>query len=80
MLTIAEVGTIKKELAFHGDVINTTARIQSECNRLGESLLISDRLLSDIKGSAAYSFSTIGEIDLRGKEEKLSIKAIRSNK
>jgi len=80
LLTIAEVGTIKKELAFHGDVINTTARIQSECNRLGESLLISDRLLSDIKENKDYNFSPIGEIDLRGKEEKLSIQAVRSNK
>ena len=31
-LIIAQVGTVKKELAFHGDVINTTARIQDECN------------------------------------------------
>jgi len=80
MLTIAEVGTIKKELAFHGDVINTTARIQNECNRLNESLLISDKLLSDIEGLHNYSFSLIGNIDLRGKEEKLIIQAIRSNK
>jgi len=80
LLTIAEVGTIKKELAFHGDVINTTARIQDECNKRGESLLISDDLLSDIKGSHNYTFSLIGEIDLRGKEEKLNIQAIRSNK
>ena len=44
-IIIAEVGTVKKELAYHGDVINTTARIQSQCNDYNESLLISEELL-----------------------------------
>ena len=32
-LMVAEVGSVKKELAYHGDVINTSARIQAECNK-----------------------------------------------
>jgi len=27
-----EVGSVKKELAYLGDIVNTTARIQGECN------------------------------------------------
>src|SRR5690554_5735212 len=39
-IIIAEVGTVKKELAYHGDVINSTSRIQEKCNEYDESLLI----------------------------------------
>ncbi len=44
-LMIAEVGTIKKELAYHGDVINTTSRIQGQCNNYKADLLVSQTLL-----------------------------------
>jgi adenylate cyclase len=39
-----EVGEIKSEIVYHGDVLNTTARIQAECNALGCELLISGEL------------------------------------
>ena len=32
-LMVAEVGFVKKELAYHGDVIYTSARIQALCNK-----------------------------------------------
>ncbi len=41
---VAEVGEIKKEIAYHGDVLNTGARIQARCNFYGRNLLISERL------------------------------------
>jgi len=31
---VAEVGEIKTEIAYHGDTINTAARIQEQCNVL----------------------------------------------
>ena len=40
LVTVAEVGQIKREIAFHGDVLNTAARVQSMCNSLGSKLLI----------------------------------------
>ncbi len=79
LLTIAEVGTIKKELAFHGDVINTTARIQSECNKYNEHLLISENLLNDIGHVYKYDVNSIGNINLKGKEERLIIHAIQTS-
>jgi len=32
-VTVAEVGELKKELAYHGEVLNTAARIQGKCIR-----------------------------------------------
>lgn len=75
-LIIAEVGVVKKELAFHGDVINTTARIQDECNKYGESLLISESLLSDVWFKTKYDIKEIGDLDLKGKQEQIKVFAI----
>ena len=44
-LMVAEVGVVKKEIAYHGDVINTSARIQEECNKYEVPILISEELL-----------------------------------
>ena len=32
VVTVTEIGDIKRDLAFHGDVLNTAARIQGLCN------------------------------------------------
>ena len=40
-ITVAEVGDFKREIAYHGDTINTASRIQSVCNTYGKSFLIS---------------------------------------
>jgi len=34
VVTVAEVGKYKKEIAYHKDTINTAARIQVKCNEL----------------------------------------------
>jgi adenylate cyclase len=78
-LIVTEVGTVKKEIAYHGDVINTSARIQGECNKYKELLLCSNTLLKDLKLSNKHVTEFIGEIELKGKEEKFKISAIRSN-
>ena len=31
--TVGEIGVLKKIIAFSGDVLNTTSRIQSNCNK-----------------------------------------------
>ncbi|HKK10716.1 MAG TPA: adenylate/guanylate cyclase domain-containing protein, partial [Bacteroidales bacterium] len=41
VVTVIEVGDIKREIAYHGDTINTAARIQSVCNKYNRSFLIS---------------------------------------
>ena len=44
----AEVGTVKKKIAYHGDVLNTTARIQDQCNAFQQKLLVSKALLNEL--------------------------------
>ncbi len=39
-IMVTEVGSLKSEIAFHGDVLNTAARIQKQCKSLNRSLLV----------------------------------------
>ncbi|RMG22432.1 MAG: hypothetical protein D6730_16435 [Bacteroidetes bacterium] len=66
-----EIGDFKRSIVFHGDTINTASRIQSETNRLGLRLLLSARLLEQLDLRGMYTTDYIGEIKLRGKEEKV---------
>jgi adenylate cyclase len=75
--TVGEIGVIKKDIVYSGDVLNTTSRIQRECNKYGAELLISGHLLKRLPRNDQYQMESIGNIDLRGKMEKLSLYAVR---
>ncbi len=70
---IAEVGSIKKEIAYHGDVINTASRIQNLCNSYNASLLVSESLLDKMKLSKDMKSESKGTIELKGKENLVKI-------
>ncbi len=74
--TVAEVGVIKRELAYHGDVLNTAARIQSKCNELGERLLIS-RALAGSLALEMYHWVDHAPIELIGKQEATQVIGVR---
>lgn len=70
---VAEVGEIKKEIAYHGDVLNTGARIQSRCNFHGKKLLISEHLKNLLPFSPEFKVSFMATEELKGKTEMVSI-------
>jgi len=75
-LMVAEIGTIKKDLAFHGDVINTASRIQSLCNIFNQHLLVSESVLEKLNISKSHYKLLSQDMELKGKEERLKIYAI----
>ena len=74
-VAITEVGGIlKRELAFHGDAVNTTARICAECSNLNESFLISKDLNELIKNLDQYlSIESVGKFNLKGKKSEIEL-------
>ena len=44
-VTTGEIGALKKDIIFTGDVLNTTARIQGLCNTYNVDILISNQLM-----------------------------------
>ena len=70
----AEVGVDRHKIAYFGDAVNVTARIEALCRPLGASILISQDLLDRLPnlppGIAARS---LGAHALRGRGQPLSI-------
>jgi adenylate cyclase len=77
--TVGEIGVLKKEIAFSGDVLNTTARIQNECNKYKTDLLISKDLLERLDIDHTFEVQEIVEIELRGKQAKTRLYSIKEN-
>ncbi|MEM9077271.1 MAG: adenylate/guanylate cyclase domain-containing protein [Bacteroidota bacterium] len=78
-LMVAEVGVVKKEVAYHGDVINTSARIQAECNKHKVPILISEELLKDLGTDVSFKSRHLGDVLLKGKQKKVNIHTLMSN-
>jgi adenylate cyclase len=76
-VTVAEVGEIKKELAYHGDAINTAARIQDKCNQFQKRLLISETMKSELESKNQFAFSSIGDVSLKGKAKSLNLYEVK---
>ena len=75
-----EIGQIKREIAFSGDVLNTTARIQAECNRLGVAILASKQFVNLIVNMPSkFEVVPIGTHPLKGKSEAIALVTIRNN-
>ncbi|MFZ1333073.1 MAG: adenylate/guanylate cyclase domain-containing protein [Flavobacteriales bacterium] len=72
-VTAGEVGQVKKERIFSGDVVNTAARIQNSCNAHGVDNLISKDLLDVLQLPESFKVREIGNIDLRGKRFTTSL-------
>ncbi|MBW1296897.1 adenylate/guanylate cyclase domain-containing protein [Aquimarina litoralis] len=77
VLMVTEVGVIKKEIAYHGDVINTSARIQAECNNHKVKLLISEDLLKDMSFTTSLTTKFLGSVLLKGKQHEVNIHTIK---
>jgi len=71
---IGEIGVIKKDIAFSGDVVNTTSRIQARCNEFGVNLLVSQELVDELALSEKkYHLKRLGEVQLRGRAKAVTL-------
>jgi len=74
-VVVTEVGKLKKELVYHGDVVNTTSRIIGKCKELKQELLISEDLLA-IVDHTNIEIVEQGELSLKGKAQKIGLYGI----
>jgi adenylate cyclase len=72
-VTTGEIGVIKKNIMFTGDVLNTTARIQGLCNAYKVDILISDDLQKRLAADAQRQIKPLGKNELRGRDEKIEL-------
>ena len=74
-VVLTEVGTVKRGHVYHGDTLNTTARIQGLCNSVGFDLLTSEQLHSLLASDRQREFHELGASELKGKEEEVVLMA-----
>jgi len=71
---VAEVGGSKTDIAYHGDTINTAARIRSMCGELERTLLISAELLGLLNDiDEDFNVESMGVMNLKGKENIIGL-------
>jgi adenylate cyclase len=72
-VTAVEIGEIKRDIAYHGDTINTAARIQSLCNTYGKGLLLSQPFTEHPLFPSSFIYASLGTVTLKGKQEPLAL-------
>lgn len=76
-VTVGEIGVLKREIIFTGDVLNTTSRIQELCNKYNEKLIISKDLLDLINPNYNLSINEIGQLNLRGRSAPITLYRVK---
>jgi adenylate cyclase len=69
----AQIGDLKREIVYNGDVLNTTARIQDECNKYQRNFLVSGVLMDRLKETNSFQWERLDSIKLRGKEKEVEL-------
>ena len=72
-VTTGEIGVLKKDIVFSGDVLNTTARIQGLCNKYNVDILISEHLKNKMNIESEFQIQSHGINELRGRNESLEL-------
>ncbi len=72
----AEIGDLKKEIVYNGDVLNTTARIESMCNEYDQQLIASEELVSHLELPNFIAAKSLGPVVLRGKADAIPLIAL----
>jgi adenylate cyclase len=80
LVSASEAQGGKRDLLYHGDVLNTCARILELCSRYKKELLVSESVADWIQQSPDYTIQHVEECILRGKEEYTSVFEIRQIK
>jgi adenylate cyclase len=72
----AQIGDLKREIVYNGDVLNTTSRIQSECNTYQRDCLVSGILMNRLKPENGFQWERIDIVTLRGKETEVELYSV----
>ncbi len=79
IVTVGEIGVVKREIIFTGDVLNTTSRIQELCNKYNQKLLVSKDLLDMLEPESSLTADEIGQMNLRGRSAPVVLYSVKKN-
>lgn len=76
-VTVGEIGILKRDIIYSGDVLNTTSRIQEACNEFNTELLVSEDIVKLISEPGDYLINTIGGVAFKGKTKKVRVFSVK---
>ncbi|MET0466707.1 MAG: adenylate/guanylate cyclase domain-containing protein [Chitinophagaceae bacterium] len=76
MVVVGEIGNIKRDITYSGDVLNTAARIQGLCKEYKKEVIASAELIDELTPLKKFEALPLGSIKLRGKEKEIPLIAI----
>src|SRR5271163_3667641 len=71
-----EMGSVKREIVFLGDTVNTAARIQELCRQTGDRVLASADLIDRLELPPDVAKRSLGGMGLRGKKNDVALYAL----
>ncbi len=75
---VGEVGGRKRDIVFHGDVMNTTSRLEQVARDLDRRLVVSGEAVDRMTDARQYALEDLGVHMLRGRTSPVQIYAVTS--
>jgi adenylate cyclase len=75
-VVISECGDSRRQIAYFGDTVNVTARLQAHCKEAGRPLLISGELRRLLPRDPDFVIEPLGSTQLRGRAASIELYAV----
>ena len=75
-VTAGELGDLRQQIVFVGDILNTAARLEDYAKRTRRDLVVSGALLERLALPPGVEATRCGELELRGKERPVAAYAL----
>jgi adenylate cyclase len=79
-VVIGECGNSRRQIAYFGDTLNVTARLQEHCKVVGRPLLVSADLLNRVRPGPGLRVEALGRAGLRGRSAPVEVFSIERGK
>lgn len=76
VVTVGEIGVIKKDLAMSGDTMNTAARIRTCCSELDQRYIVSKDFIKHATLDESQ-LENLGMVELKGKTKEIELFALK---
>jgi class 3 adenylate cyclase len=76
-VVVSECGSSRRQLAYFGDTVNVTARLQEYCKEAGRNLLVSADLLHHVQPKPDILVEPLGQAQLRGRAAAIEVFAVQ---
>ncbi len=73
LVSVSEIGIERRELAYHGDVLNTGSRVLERCSKLNRKLMITEAFLRLLQTDHGKGITFLESLNARGKVQPIDV-------